>query len=250
MSLFSAEIQTCDGAAIYAEAENHPGVAALRRFNDKLSEEEVARERLLVFFASMTAFVRHITPGIPALASRLSDDLLKLEPYRAHGIAARILDASFDEYGLSGTKPHAELLRDFAGHFGLSAAEINDPAHAVPAAREIGERMFGWYRQAPLPFALGMHCASEVTGYQEAHGFYAAFLQPPKYGLSADHPDFTYVAAHVDNEEDHSRDVVLCLDDYLALKPETVAEVRRGCLDFMTLYERMFREMYEGVFDG
>lgn len=236
---------TGPGQRLYDSCLADPGVAALHRFNRDFAEREVGREALLAFFASMTAFVRHITPGIPALASRLADELLPLAPYRAHGIAAHILDASVDEHGLSGTKPHAELLRDFAAWFGLGEAEINDPAHAVPAANEIGEKLFGWYRSAPVPFALGMHTASEVTGHQEAHGFHAAFLQPPKYGLAADTPAFAYVATHVEAEDDHSRDVVIALDAYLALRPEAEPAVREGAKAFLEVYRRLFAELHE-----
>jgi len=236
---------TGPGQRLYEDCLAHPGVAALRQFNRDFAAREVGRDALLAFFASMTAFVRHITPGIPALASRLADELLPLAPYRAHGIAAHILDASVDEHGLSGTKPHAELLRDFAAWFGLGEAEINDPARAVPAANEIGEKLFGWYRSAPVPFSLGMHTASEVTGHQEAHGFHAAFLQPPKYGLAADTPAFAYVATHVEAEDDHSRDVVIALDAYLALRPEAEPAVREGAEAFLEVYRRLFAELRE-----
>lgn len=235
------------GQRLYDLCLAHPGVPALHAFNRGFAEREVERAGLLAFFASMTAFVRHITPGIPALASRLADELLPLAPYRAHGIAAHILDASVDEHGLSGTKPHAELLRDFAAWFGLSEAEINDPANAVPAANEIGEKLFHWYRSAPVPFSLGMHTASEVTGYQEAHGFYAAFLQPSKYGLAVDTPAFAYVATHVEAEDDHSRDVVIALDAYLELRPGSEPALQEGAEAFLEVYRRLFEELQGAV---
>ena len=239
--------QAGPGQAIYNEAAGHPGVAALHGFLDRLAERELTRAGLLAFFASMTAFVRHITPGIPALASRLSDALLPIAPYRAHGIAAHVLGAAIDEYGFSGTKPHAELLRDFAGYFGLTEAEIEDPRHAVPAAGALGAALFSWYRQAPVATALGVHAASEVTGYEEAQGFHRAFLSPPKYGLTPATPEFTYVMTHVDNEADHSNDTVIVLDQYLALRPGDRAEIDAGARDFMALYQRLFEELTEAV---
>ena len=221
---------------------------SFRRFADQLSAQELEREKLLVFFASMTAFVRYITPGIPALAVRLSDELYPLVPYRAHGIAAHILDASMDEYGLTGTKPHAELLRDFALYFELTEEEIMAPENAVPAANELGDRLREWYRSAPVAFGLGVHTASEVTGYEEAYGFHQAFLHPPKYGLTQDLEAFTYVKTHVENEGDHSTDVVRCLDNYLALQPEKMEEIIAGNDTYMVLYDHMFREMSGAVF--
>ena len=237
-----------EGADVYRRAKEHSGVHAFRRFADQLSARELSRERLLIFFASMTAFVRYITPGIPALAVRLSDELYPVVPYRAHGIAAHILDASMDEYGLTGTKPHAELLRDFALHFELTEDEIMAPENAVPAANELGDRLGAWYRKAPVAFGLGVHTASEVTGYEEAYGFHRAFLTPPKYGITPDLEAFTYVKTHVENEGDHSTDVVLCLDEYIALQPEKLDEIVAGNDTYMVLYDRMFREMSAAVF--
>jgi hypothetical protein len=240
--------QTGPGRAIYEAAAEDPGSAALQTFLDRLAAREVGRAGLLAFFASMTAFVRHITPGIPSLAARLSDALLPIAPYRAHGIAAHVLGAAIDEYGFSGTKPHAELLRDFAAYFGLTEAEIEDPRRAVPAANGLGAALFAWYRQAPVPTALGVHAASEVTGYQEAQGFHRAFLTPPKYGLSAATPAFAYVMAHLDKEADHSRDTVIVLDHYLALCPGDRAEIDAGASAFMAHYQRLFEELTDAVF--
>ncbi|MGH6945981.1 MAG: iron-containing redox enzyme family protein [Kiloniellales bacterium] len=236
------------GRAIFEEAASHPGVAALNRFNGHLAERELPRDRLRTFFASMTAFVRLITPGIPALAVRMSDELFEQAPYRAHGIAAHILAASIDEYGLGGTKPHAELLLDFARYFGLTEQEVNAPEIAVASSRQLGDSVGAWYRTAPVDYALGMHTASEVTGYEEAFGFHRAFLEPPKYGLTKTTPEFLYVATHVEREGNHSADVVLCLDQYLALRPEAAANILRGCRDYMTLYERMFIELDRAMF--
>ncbi len=239
---------TLTGKDLYAYAKQHAGTKVLHRFNANLAVGELPKEKLKIFFASMTAFVRHITPGIPALASRLTDELYEELPYRAHGIAAHILDAAIDEYGLSGTKPHAELLRDFALHFDLPEADLNAPGNAGPSSRMLGQKMFEWYRTAPVDYALGMHTASEVTGYQEAFGFYDAFLTPPKYGLTKDTPAFTYVATHVENEGDHSSDVVICLDAYLEVKPASHDRILQGCRAYMALYETMFDEMNEAIF--
>ena len=239
-----SERHPSSGDALYGLAVAHPGMAALHRVNGLIAGGRVDRDGLKVFFASMAAFVEHITPGIPALASRLADSLLPFTPLRAHRIAARVLDASIDEFGLSGTKPHTELLLDFAAHFGFDETAVRDPAATVPAAA-LGERLFSWYRHAPVPFALGMHAASEATGHAEAHGFNAAFLACPAYGLRSDLPAFAYVATHVENEDDHSHDVVACLDEYLTLLPTARAEVERGCVTFMLLYQALFEQMAE-----
>ncbi len=237
-----------DGANVYRRAKEHNGVQTFRRFVEHFSVQELPKAKLLTFFASMTSFVRYITPGIPALAVRLSDELHPLVPYRCHGIAAHILDASIDEYGLSGTKPHAELLRDFALYFDLNEREISDPENAVPTANELGDKLFDWYRSSPVAFALGIHTASEVTGYEEAYGFHHAFLSPPKYGLTEETEAFAYVRTHVENEGDHSTDVVHCLDHYLQLLPDKKSEVLEGNDSYMALYDRMFLEMTQAIF--
>ena len=138
------------GESLLESARDHSGTAALHRYLDVLATRDLPREKILSFFADMTAFNRYITPGISALASRLADELFEIAPYQAHGVASHILDASIDEYGLSGTKPHNVLLLEFGLFFGLTAEEINTRENAVPAATEMGEKMRQWYREAPF----------------------------------------------------------------------------------------------------
>ncbi len=68
------------GKDVYNYAGQHAGTKVLHRFITNLAVGELPKAKLKIFFASMTAFVRHITPGIPALASRLTDELYEELP--------------------------------------------------------------------------------------------------------------------------------------------------------------------------
>ncbi len=57
------------GKDVYNYARQHAGTKVLHRFLANLAVGELPKQKMKIFFASMTAFVRHITPGIPALGA-------------------------------------------------------------------------------------------------------------------------------------------------------------------------------------
>ena len=59
---------------------------------------------------------------------------------------------------------------------------------------------------------------------------------------------FTYVATHLDKEAQHSKNTVVVLDEYLALRPEVRGEIVTGSRDSMGLYQRLFEALRAGVF--
>jgi hypothetical protein len=233
---------------IYDECFNHPGIAALRSFNERFSSRPLTHSELTVFLASMAAFNRHTIGGIAILAGRLSDQVLPLLPRNGHEIGAYVLDAAVDEYGLRETVTHVELARSFAGYLGISAEEIEARDNACPAAADLGDALFSWYRDRPVAFALGVHAASEVTSVQEFVSWHDIFLKFPQYRFARELPEFAYMRAHFVHEPHHIQGAKLCIARYLDVLPEESQVLRAGVLAYLTLYRRMFQHLGDAIF--
>ena len=213
----------------------HPGLAALRAFNARLaSGEPLAPAAARAFIASLYVFNRSTPAGIAQLAGRWADALILAHPFDAHAIAASVLDSAVDEFGLAGTRPHVQLFRDFGAHWDLAPSAILDPAHAVPAARELGARVEAWYRTAPLTEALAIHFVSEETSAEEFAGWYPIF------------PDSEYTRVHALLEPGHSSDAGAALARHLAEQTDAGAHeaVVTGAIEtYLALYRAMFEQI-------
>jgi hypothetical protein len=79
----------------------HPSVKILEDFGAKLQQQRLDREQIKVLLASEGMFVLEVPPGVLSLASRVTDECFAHKPFSATGLAARILFAAVDEYGLN-----------------------------------------------------------------------------------------------------------------------------------------------------
>jgi hypothetical protein len=233
---------------IYDGCVRHPALAALRSFNRHFSARPLGRSELLLFLSSMASFNRHTIGGIAILAGRLSDQILPLLPKIGHEIGAYVLDAAVDEYGLRETVTHVELGRNFGEYLGLSSAEIDARNNACAAAVELGDSLFAWYREMPVAFALGVHTASEVTSVEEFVPWHDIFLKFPQYQFSGKEPAFEYMRAHYVHEPDHINSARLCMTRYLEVFPEHGDLLREGMRAYLSLYERMLRQLDARIF--
>jgi Iron-containing redox enzyme len=233
---------------IYHECFGHAAIGALRSFNRRFSTRPLTRSELTLFQASMAAFNRHTIGGIAILAGRLSDQVLPLLPKNGHEIGAYVLDAAVDEYGLRETVTHLELARNFAAYLGISADEIEARGNACPAAVELGDALFSWYRERPISFSLGVHAASEVTSVEEFVPWHDIFLKFPQYRFSHGLPEFAYMRAHYVHEPDHIHAAKLCIARYLDVLPEQCATLRAGVQAYLALYQEMFEELSGSIF--
>jgi hypothetical protein len=237
-----------DAADIYDECASHPAIVALRLFNQRFASRLLTRSELLLLLASLAAFNRHTIGGIAILAGRMSDQLLPLLPNKGHEVGAYVLDAAVDEYGLRETVTHLELARNFAGYLGVSADEVEARDNACPAATELGDALFSWYRSMPVAFALGVHTASELTSVEEFVPWHDIFLKFPEYRLSCEMPEFEYMRAHYVHEPNHISSAKLCVARYLEVLPGNGASLRRGAQLYLGLYQRMFDELNARIF--
>lgn len=207
-----------------------PAIAALDAFNARL-EAGLSPEVARAFAASLYAFNRGTPAGIAQLAGRWADHLAETDPLHAHGHAAHILAAAVDEYGLTGTRPHVELFASFAGRWGIAPGGIFERGLAVPAAGELGDKVFDWYRVAPIGTALAVHFVSEETSTAEFAAWGRIF------------PDEEYARVHAVLEPGHSTDAGSCLAKHLAAHPEAEAEAERVIGAYLGLYEAMFAQL-------
>jgi len=233
---------------IYNACFNHPAIAALRSFNQRFSSRPLTHPELALFLGSMAAFNRHSIGGIAILAGRLSDQVLPLRPRNGHEIGAYVLDAAVDEYGLRETVTHVELARSFAEYLGIPAQTIEARDSACPAAVEIGDALFSWYRERPVAFSLGVHAASEVTSVEEFVPWHDVFLKFPQYRFSREQPEFAYMRAHFVHEPDHINGANLCIARYLDVLPGERGLLREGALTYLEAYQRMFEQLDAAVF--
>jgi hypothetical protein len=209
---------------------NSDAIAALNLFNNKLSsglDEPVAR----AFIASLFAFNRGTPAGIAQLAGRWADDIATRDPLHAHRYAARMLEAAVDEFGLAHTDPHVELFAAFAGRWGITPAGVFDRTLAVPASRTLGDKVFDWYRTAPLTTAMAIHFVSEETSTAEFTAWGRIF------------PDEPYAKVHAVLEPGHSTDAGDCLALHLAAHPDGVDEAQAAIAPYLDLYRAMFEEL-------
>ena len=235
---------------VYDLCHNSDGIKALNKFNGLLETRALTLNQRRIFLASLRSFNRHTIGGIAALVYRLSDELGSLLPYGAHRLAAQIMDAAMDEYGLRGTKPHDELFLDFAVHLGVSQEEVEDQSEGVHSAIELGDNLHGWYREVPVPFGLGTHIASEITGLAEFTGWAKPFLMFSDYRLLPTDAAYTYIKAHVDLEPQHSSFTKRCIGEYLNLNPNAGEQIIEGADSYLKLYAAMFTELSEAIFES
>jgi hypothetical protein len=244
------EHTSCESAAlnIYESCFSHPGSAALDAFNTHLTLRPLVRGELTLFLASMAAFNRHTIGGIAILAGRLSDEVLPIVPTTGHEIGAYVLDAAVDEYGLRGTVTHVELARNFAGHLGVAAEDVEALQNSCDSAVKLGEALKSWYRDDPPAFALGVHAASEVTSVKEFIAWHDIFLQFPQYRLSQDGSAFDYLRVHYSLEPGHIVGARVCIARYLEVLPANRRLVEQGAQVYLDLYQDMFEELDRRIF--
>src|ERR1700683_5121001 len=233
---------------IYKGCLNHPAIGTLSSFNQHMATRPLSRSELRLFLASMVAFNRHTVAGIAILAGRLSDEILPALPRTGHEIGAHVLDAAVDEYGLRESITHVELARNFAGYLGISAGEAEARENACPAAIEIGDALYPWYRRTPVAFALGVHTASEITSAREFAAWHDVFLKFPEYGFAREVPEFEYLRAHYVHEPEHTDSARVCIAKYLAVLPAHGETVQKGARAYRGLYQAMFRELDAQIF--
>jgi hypothetical protein len=238
-----------------AEVFSHPAVEVLNRFADNLQAAPLTDPEMHLLLASEGQFVLEVPPGIVRLASRMTDELFETVPYEATGMAARILFAAVDEYGLNeieaGLLPsHHQLYVQMAAHWGIDAKALSDRRFIVPSAFEFAAVIREYYRERPIIEALGFHVANEATAPLDFGVFLETFRRfRHAYGLQAENdPILNFLLVHDDVEVSHREMGVEAVQLYTGGRRDLVAQARRGVQAYMDCYGRFFTELNEAIF--
>lgn len=244
-----------DIAALKETVFSHRAVNTLKKFEENLKSRLLTRDEIRILLASEGMFVLEVPPGIVALASRMTDEWFKKEPFAATGRAARILFAAVDEYGLNdmehGLLPsHHQLYLDMANHWGIGAKELLDDRSIVPSAKEFAATISDYYRKRPIVEALGFHVANEATAPLDFGVFLATFREyREQYGLKAENdPHLNFLLVHDDVEVSHREMGVEAVQLYTSGAKAMVEQARRGVLAYMECYGRFFAELNDAIF--
>jgi len=233
---------------------DHPGVKVLNAFGERLNGTKLSREQIRIILASEGLFILEIPPGILALASRLTDENFEATPFQATGMAARILFAAIDEFGLNamnvGLLPsHHQLYLDMAAHWDISEEELLDDRYIVPAGRALAKVARDYYRKRPMVEALGFHVANETSAPLDFGVFLRMFQANREgYGLKVDDPILDFLHVHEDVEVSHREMGVEMVQMYTQGRPEDISRARDGVFAFMDAYEKFFAELDAAVF--
>jgi len=234
---------------------SHPSVKILEAFGEKLRRHRLDRDQIKVLLASEGMFVLEVPPGVLSLSSRITDECFAQKPFAATGLAARVLFAAVDEYGLNdmehGLLPsHHQLYLDMASHWGITAEELLDRKNIVPTAFEFAGVIRDYYRRRPIAEALGFHVANETTAPLDFGVFLKTFqAYRDEYGLKSENdPHLNFLLVHDDVEVSHREMGVEMVQLYTDGRPEPVARARKGVAAYMECYGRFFSELDEAIF--
>jgi hypothetical protein len=120
--------------------------------------------------------------------------------------------------------------------------------NACAASMELGDALYGWYRDRRVAFGLGAHAASEITSAREFPAWHDIFLAFADYRLAAGTRAFEYLRAHCVHEPDHQHAARRCIARYLELLPEHAGRIEDGMRAYLALYQRMFDQLDSRIF--
>jgi hypothetical protein len=159
-----------------------------------------------------------------------------------------------DEFGLHQLRrgvqaSHHAFFLETAAAFGVSRAELEDPAAITAAAREMAALTALFYRRRPLGESLGFHLASELTSDVEftlcLEGFRA---HAAAYGLAGpDDPKLGFYLIHTQVEPMHGSSSRTAVRDYLQRYPDRAGEINAGAEAFLDCYGRFFAALTDRI---
>jgi len=228
---------------------------ALFSFGENLKKRPLNKEELATFFGTIWAFFKEVPGGIIVLAARITADWMKYSMWDGTSVAARVLFASVDEYGLHQHHKHIlpthhELFRDLISHLGLHPPDLLDNKYIEPAGDLMGQATFRYYQTENLGEAIGFHLASEITSSHEFQYFLEGFQKfPAEYNLKdEDDPVLSFFQVHCEVEPLHvltGKEIAL---SYLCRYPWMFEDMKRGATVFMDRFEQMFVSINQAIF--
>ena len=232
----------------------HEAVTVLTRFEREFEKAPLTDQQLRLLLASESCFILPVPPGILALASRVTDEYFGDYPFDCTGIAARVLYAAVDEYGLSdvesGLLPsHHELYAKMASHWDISRADLASPENIVPEAAAFANVISEFYRARPVAQSLGFHIANETTAPLDFGMMNRVFTKyRVEYRLQEGDPFLEFLRIHDQVEESHALIGMEMLELYIRDRRELLSEARVGVAEYMDAYGAMFNSLGKSLF--
>jgi len=236
---------------------DHPSIAILNRFEENLHSRPLTNGEMRILLASEGTFVLEVPPAIVNLSSRITDERFKTDPFGSTGMAARILYAAVDEYGLNqmesiGLLPsHHQLYLDMAAHWGMSAEDLIKDEYIVSEAKKFSKTISVFYRKKPIIQSLGFHVANETTAPLDFGVFLRVFQKYRReYNIAPNDPMLNFLMIHEDVEESHREMGVEMVQMYADGKDDLIEESKVGVYAYMDAYGRFFDQLNSTIFHG
>lgn len=233
---------------------DHPAARILASLEEKLSRGPLDRDRMRILLASEGSFVLELPPAIVALSSRITDHYFAVSPFQATGIAARVLYAAVDEYGLNemstGLLPsHHLLYAEMAAHWQITQEELTDPRYVVPEAARMAKTVNAYYRHRPLFEAMGCHIANETSAPLD-FGVLSRYFKrfAAEFDLDANGRILGFLTVHEDVEESHCDMGLEVVQMLMHEDPTALEQAHAGVQAYMDAYLRMFAQLEEVLF--
>ena len=205
------------GPKVAAELDNqlrrHDAFAQLERFGVLARGKPLTKLQLESFFASLWVFFEEVPTGILALGLNICDTKRYSATWRATELAAKVLTANVDEFGLrkSGDKTHHQLFVALVNRLGLSGDQLTKSRAIFPSAYRLASTTRNLYRSPDIISGIGLHLASELTSSVEFGHFDAAFRKHARaYDVDLDSGDdpFFFFRIHTVVEPEHYANAV------------------------------------------
>jgi hypothetical protein len=232
------------------EIESHPGMSELYLFGENFKKKSLSQEELKIFFSTLWPFYKETPSGILDLALRLSDFWRNIDPWEANAMAALLLYANVDEFGLHNIRKsiqptHHQLFKDTACHFGVSTDDMCSSQYLLREGDYLAEISYEYYRKKNIATSLGFHLASELTSGPEFKCFLDGILvHKNKYKVkSKKDKSLMHFYVHTLVEPEHLKHSETIIYSFCKKEPTAFQEMTTGALAYMDAYYTLFKTM-------
>lgn len=252
METMSRVVATNLASDLDKQLRAHEAFAHLDRFGRLSRSRPFSSNELETFFASLWVFFEEVPTGILALALNICDATRHVSTWRSTELAARVLTANVDEFGLrqSGDRTHHQLFVALVNSLGLTGTQLLQSRRVLASAYRLAGTTGRLYRSPDIIAGIGLHLASELTSSVEFGHFDAAFrAHAASYGVGtqSDADPFHFFHIHTLVEPEHYASAVELAVEVAALSGD--GELRRrlifGAQAFLDDFGALFRDFNE-----
>ncbi|MBW8833335.1 MAG: hypothetical protein JF606_28960 [Burkholderiales bacterium] len=208
MTKASSDMNLDLAGAIDKQLRRHDAFVQMDRFGRLARSRPMTALEREKFLASLWVFFEEVPTGILALGLNICDVHRLTDPWQATELAAKVLTANVDEFGLrkAGDQTHHQLFIALANRLGLTATQLRQSRHIFASAYRLACTTRNYYRSPDILLGIGLHLASELTSSVEFGHFDAAFrTHACEYGIEIDsgQDPFFFFRIHTLVEPEH-----------------------------------------------